>query len=166
MARLRGARSLYQQGNLQVKRFAKPGGTVASFRQSSAWEALVAWRPDFTLLVIGGNDVREGVCVWTLVGQLADLVLEVEAATGGRCHIVGIESRDNPRGIAPTEFKRIKNAVNRGLKRVHRIKNRYTPMSFYHEYLSWDGVHLDDRGSERLLQHLLADVRRYYGIRL
>ena len=164
VGRLNLSRTLYQPGNLQVRRFAKPGGTITSFRTSGAWDALVRWRPDLTFLVLGGNDIVDGVCVWTLVGRLADLVLELEEETGGRCHIVGIECRDNPRGISAEDFKRVKNAVNRGLKRVHRIRGRYTNMQFYHEYLSWDGVHLDNRGTEQLLRHLLAETRRHFHI--
>ena len=155
---------LYQPGNLIVRRFAKPGGTIDRFRASGAWEALVNWKPDFTFLILGGNDITDGLDVHQLVGRLADVVLEVERETGGRCHIVGIECRDNPRNISPHDFKKVKNAVNKSLRRVYRIKGRYTPMQFYHEYLSWDGVHLDNRGSTKLLQHLLREVRRYYDI--
>ena len=143
-----------------VRKFAAPGATVSSFPTSRAWVDLGRYRPDFTYLILGGNDIHRNTNVRQLVTELADLTLKVEDHTGGRCHIVGIEARSAPRDISPDRYRRIKNAVNRDLKRVPHILPRYCNMNMDPAH-SWDGVHLDRHGSQLLTDHLLTRVREY-----
>ena len=147
-----------------VRKFAAPGATVASFPNSRAWADLGRYRPDFTFLILGGNDIRRDTKVRDLVTALADLTLRVEDHTGGRCHVVGLEARSVPRDISPDRYRRIKNAVNRDLKRVPHILQRYCCMNMDPAH-SNDGVHLDAYGSQQLMDHLLTRVREYLSVK-
>ena len=142
----------------QIRKFPAPGATVTSFPQSQAWSDLVEYRPDYTCLILGGNDIRGDTVVRDLVEALADLVLKIESQTGGWCFIVGIEARDKPRDVSPDQYRRVKNAVNKVLKRIPRIRGRYVPMNM-DPINSSDGVHLNPHGSELLFNHLLHVVR-------
>ena len=153
---------IYEPGPFEIRCFSQSGATVQTFRWSKAFKKLVRYRPDFVLLVLDGNDIHPTVVPRELAARLANLCLAIEDYTGSRCNLVGIECRENPRGMSAERFTKIKNQVNMNLKRICRIQGRYVPMNFRHEFLDFDGVHLMGIGSDRLLAHLIEIAKTQF----
>ena len=142
----------YHQPPIHVTLLAKPGATVDSLKESSAWEELVDLRPELTFLIIGGNDIHHGIVPKDLAYAINDLAESVEQVTGGACMVVGIEKRPNPRGLSGKEFNTIRNGVNRWLKRdIPFTRARYMSMDTVQGDFRSDGIHLTQEASRRLL---------------
>ena len=144
-----------------LRPFAAPGATLDNIRDQRAWSDLIDRRPAITVLLLGGNDIVDGVNTQQLALKIKTLAEEIESETNGRCLVMGLECRLAPWNIAPENYNMVKNAVNHILKRKYKFLNgRLNPIGFGKEYLDIDGVHLTLTGSEVLLEQILAMVRK------
>ena len=148
---------------LIVRAFSVPGGKVSTIRNHREYHELEHFKPELTLMILGGNDITAQSDLQELAEEIERLALEIEEKTGGGCKIIGIESRTNPRGMSPDQFNRAKNGVNRRLRRsLPYSKSRFIPMSMSKEELTLaDGVHLGEAGSRKLLAFLMEQAYDY-----
>lgn len=141
-----------------VRKFYVSGGTVDRLGESEELKRLVLFRPHVTYLIVGGNDVRLNVSPRELATSIQTLAQGIERDTGGKVRIVGLESRTNPRGMTAEEYNKIKNSVNRIMKRsLGWTRTRYTSMNMSKDELR-DGVHLNFSACRELTQRLVDDV--------
>lgn len=137
------------------------GGRVATVRQTEEFQFVLDYKPDVTYLIFGGNDIDKQTHPKTLAQHREQLAQEIESRTGGIVRIVGIESRTNPWYVTPEEFNKIKNSINRFLKKVFPwSKVRYSSMNMSKEELTCDGVHLNREGCQALVKRLVEDAKQ------
>ena len=142
---------------IAFRKFSLPGARVDNIRNHHIFADLVNYQPDLTFLVIGGNDINSNTVPRDLAHAIQDLCQDIETQAGGRCIIIGIEKRTNPRNISEADYRRVKNAVNRWLHRqLPYAKRRFEPMAMTTEDLAWDGVHMTPAGSEKLFERLVT----------
>lgn len=147
----------------ELAKYGSPGAKVSNIMQRPVWEEFIDYQPEFTLLLLGGNDINENTIPSELGREIAELALTVEELTGGACHIISIEPRLQPRGITPRRYKTVKNAVNRCLGRLPDSKFRFHGMGIENEDLGSDGVHLNAEGSDILLHRLIELIEECLG---
>ena len=70
-----------------------PGGRVDTIRSTDKWQALLNYKPDLIILLLGGNDIRVDMVPRDLAHSLEELVLEIEAQSGGSTLLLSIEHR-------------------------------------------------------------------------
>ena len=146
-----------------LKKFAVPGGRVDTIRSTDKWQALLNYKPDLTILLLGGNDIRVDTVPRDLAHSLEELVLEIEAQSGGSTLLLSIEHRTNPRGLSAVKYRQIKNSVNRWIRSCIPItKARYRPIGTRQTELDFDGVHLDPTACERLFQRIVGLARDWF----
>lgn len=145
----------------RLLKFSAPGAKVGDIRERPVWQEFLLYKPELTFLVLGGNDLCEETQPLSLAREIVDLSREIEESTGGRCVIVGIESRTSPRGLTPARYNKIKNSVNRGIRRLPFGSTRYVPMEMSKDEL-WDGVHLNPTASQDLFHRLVHHARRHF----
>lgn len=147
-----------------IKLFWHRGATVQSLGCSHVFDQLVHYQPELTILIIGGNDITAQTQPKELAISIENLAKAVEEKAGGHCLIVGIEKRSNPRGLTADQFIKIRNGVNRNLRqKLAFARDRYYPMEMSAEQLSYDGVHLNQVGTEQLFQLVVRLTQEHYG---
>ena len=147
-----------------LKVFDVPGGKVSSIRNTNKWQALLSYSPDLTILMIGGNDINANTSPKELALEIEQLAQEIETETQGHCIIFGIESRVRPRGISADTFNKIKNGVNRWLKRLLPFtRSRYHSMCMKKEDLV-DGVHLTYAAQGNLYKRMVRIATEFFNL--
>ena len=146
-----------------LKLFWLGGATTFIIQFSHAFDRLVQYQPELTILLIGGNDIKPETQPRQLAAAIEQLAQRIEERTGGHCLILGIEKRSNPRGMSAEQFHKVRNAVNRNLRqKLVFARDRYHPMEMSTEQLTYDGVHLNQVGTEHLFEVILQMVQDYY----
>ena len=144
--------------------FDVPGGKVSTIKSTGKWQALLSYAPELTILMLGGNDITENTTPKDLALEIEQLVKEIEEATRGHCLIIGIESRVRPRGLSAETFNKIKNGVNRWLKRLlPYTRSRYHSMCMHKEELV-DGVHLTLAAQDNLFKRVIQISMEFFGV--
>ena len=157
VSRLRFTSPLKVPG-FEVRKFGSPRAKVTNIMERPVWEECIPYRPDYTLLLLGGNDINVNTKPSDLGREISNLTLKVEELTGGVCHLINIESCLQPRDILPDRYKTI-----RCLGRYVHLKHRVTGMGMETDDLGQDGVHLSAEGNEKLLQLLLQQCHDFFG---
>lgn len=147
----------------EISKYGFPGAKVSNVMQRPDWQDFIAYQPDFTLLLIGGNDINDSSRPSELGREITAFALKVEELTRGACHIMSIEPRLNPRDITPCRYKTVKNAVNRCLGRLPDSKYRFHGMGIENEDLGSDGVHLNAVGNDKLLHRIIEIIQECLG---
>lgn len=153
-----------EMAGIEISKYGSPGAKVSNIMQRSVWQEFIEYQPEFTLLLLGGNDIDENTVPSELGREIAELARKVEELTGGKCHIMSIEPRLQPRDITPGRYKTVKNAVNRCLGRLPDSKSRFHGMAMENEDLGRDGVHLHAAGNDKLLRRLIELIEEYFGV--
>ena len=144
-------------------KFAVPGGKVGTIRNTEVWNSLIQYKPDLTIILLGGNDIASNTVPRDLAHSLEGLVLDIEALTGGGTILLGIEHRTIPRGVSADTYRKIRNSVNRWLRAVLPVtKPRFRPIGVRQTELDFDGVHLNPTASEDLFQRIVFLARDYF----
>ena len=95
-----------------------------------------------------------------LAHSIKDIALEIEAQTGGEAVILGLEHRTRPRGLSAEDYCKIKNGVNRWLRRVlPETKKRFEPIGVRRDELDFDGVHLNTTATGELFERIVRIAR-------
>lgn len=146
----------------EIRKFGSPGAKITDITERKAWQDMLIYRPELTLLVLGGNDINQDTTPSELGRKIKDLALEVEWLTGGVCLILNIEPRLQPRDISVRCYTSMRHAVNRCLGRLPDSKYRLRGMAIRNEDLARDGVHLNPAGNERLLRRIIEIIEKFW----
>ena len=157
------ARTVIEESNLAIhyRNFFTPGATVTSIQTSSVWERLIAYKPELTFLLIGGNDITPESSPRNIARSIIAVAKRIKDETGGEICILTIERRPNPCGVSFFRYNQQRNSINRFLK--HRdpfTKNRLI-FSEARDGDSQDGVHLRLRALDDLAYRIEQHSERF-----
>ena len=89
-----------------VRKFFRPGATVANIQEGVNWGRYLAYKPDLTILVIGGNDIKPASKPVEIARAIIQLGKRIELETGGKVKILTIERRPVPVGVSAISYNR------------------------------------------------------------
>ena len=75
------------------RKFFVPGATVSSIQTGTVWERFLAYQPDLTFLIIGGNDITVTSQPTNIARAIIALGKKIKDLTGGEVRFISIERR-------------------------------------------------------------------------
>ena len=100
---------------------------------------------DGVFIFIGGNDVKQNSEVREIASNILEIAERFEDI-GIPPLIMPLVNRDNPSGILVPKYRKIKNSVNRLIRRYYQSNNKkYNVINIENLELKPDGVHLTRR---------------------
>ena len=125
------------------------------------WGRYLAYKPNLTILVIGGNDIKPASKPVEIARAIIQLGKRIELETGGKVKILTIERRPVPVGVSAISYNRQRTSINRYLK--HRDEFTWGKLIFSEaqDGDSQDGVHLRERAMTDLAHKLVWHMERF-----
>ena len=144
------------------RKFFVPGATVSSIQTGTVWERFLAYQPDLTFLIIGGNDITVTSQPNNIARAIIALGKKIKDLTGGEVRFISIERRPVPRNISAVRYNRQRTSINRFLKkpRDNFVVGRLI-FSEAKDHDSQDGVHLRPRAMQDLSANLEWHINKY-----
>ena len=143
------------------KRFYKPGATVDNLQEGRVWEKFLEYKPDLTILIIGGNDITADSSPPNIARRIIDLAKRIKELTEGEVRIVSIERRPTPRGLSARRYNRQRNSINRFLKHRDNFTAGRLIFSEATDGDSQDGVHLKESASHNLVKLIEDQIDKF-----
>ena len=149
----------------EVQYIASPGATFQTFLQRPAlFQRLQATKPDFTFVILGGNDLKMNGNLQDILDDCEDFYRMVETYVPNSIVIASeIENRfyppNNKWKWTPGAFDEMRRCFNEWLKKTpfkHHLLKIQGPHLLDHEENYRDGVHLSHVGMDKYLKILDA----------